>query len=122
MLYVIEEEDIKKEQAIEIEKLEKDIQIINETMKLLNEIYSENNNTTETIVDNITTVDEDILQSNTQLSSSTKNQKEYIKNTISLTGIAIMCINLPIGFAYGINIFIASSTLTIAGVNYLLNK
>jgi t-SNARE complex subunit (syntaxin) len=121
MLRVIEEEDIKQEQEIQIEKLEKDIQIINETMKLLNEIYSENNNITENIVDNIATVDEDILQSNTQLLSSTKNQKEYIKNTIALTGIAVICINLPIGLAYGINVFIASSTLTIAGVNYLLN-
>lgn len=120
MLHLVEEEDIEKEKLEQIEKLEEDIQIISETMKLLNEIYIDNNISTGTTVENIKLTDEYISKANEENLNSTKEQKIYIKNTLVLTGLALVCINLPIGITYGINVFIASSTLTIAaGTSYL---
>lgn len=116
MLKVIEIEDIKKEQLIEIERLENDVKLINDTMKLLNEIYSENRENIEVSSENIQSVKEEIIESNKQLIDSTKLQKSYISNKVALTGMGILVLGTPIGIVYGINTFVAATTLTLAGI------
>lgn len=113
---VIENEDIKKEELEQIYKLEQDVNLINETMRILNDIYSENKEKKENILEDITTVNDTVSVVNEELKETIKIKKNYIKNTIALAGTGLLLVNAPIGILYGLTPFIASSIITVTGL------
>lgn len=106
----------------EVLELEKNIQLMNEIIIGYNELVQDQgislNKIEETMVSTENTVDE----TNIELENTVNEEKTYVKTKAVVASLGLLCLNLPIGLAYGTNIMLTSLTVSGLGAGYWITK
>lgn len=103
-------------------KLEKDIQLINEIIIGYNGLVQEQCISLNKIEETLTTTEEIIEESNVNLDESIDNKKSTVTTKTVVASLGLLCLNLPIGLAYGTNIMLTSLTISGLGAGYWIAK
>ncbi len=121
-LKLIDESDIKKEELEKFLAIESDVICLNELVKDFAEITKLNSELINTIDVNVQETTTQVIESNNNLIETNTNLINYKKTKLVLAGIGLLCLNVPLGLAFGSNVLAGTIIGSSIGAGFWITR